>query len=238
MPLTDPDAPQTPEEKARERVHSQRAKHRGSRAAATAVRQEAGVASQLAAASSESHADFEARGFARLSGCDHVGRRLLVLVGASLPPSFDDSPPEGARLARYVYGLAAAAAAEGAFSVVYFHTDVTEAGRPRVAWLFNACEALPERLRERLDAVFVVHPAATLRGVLALLPFFLAAPWASGGFSHKVQYVDSLRELYQCAAEEEAVAPPRFVVDADAAIMSERAKPVPRSQVKAERAQT
>ncbi len=79
---------------------------------------------------SESRADLEARGFARLGGTDQAGRRLLVLVGRELPPSFDDAPAEAARLARHVYALAHAAAAEGAFAVVYFHTDVTEAGRP------------------------------------------------------------------------------------------------------------
>jgi hypothetical protein len=159
-----------------------------------------------------------------------------VLVGAALPPSFDERPDEAARLARHVYALAHAAAAGGAFAVVYFHTDVTEAGRPRVAWLSAAFEALPEALRERLDAVYVVHPAATLRGALALLPFLLAAPFASGGLSHKVHYVDSLRELWRAAdADEAAVAPPRFVQDADAERDAERARPVPRAQVKAER---
>jgi len=195
--------------------------------------QEAWFRAQLATAAAESHADFGALECVALRGRDHDGHRILAITGTALPPL--DAPADAARFARYVYTHVAQLVEDAApFVILYYHTNVTEAGRPRVAWLWNAFDALPERVQERLAAVYVVHPVATFRGALALLPFVLCAPFAGGGVAHKTRYLDSLAELWRHAAREE-VNPPRAVAEADDALAAERAAPVPRSQVKAER---
>jgi hypothetical protein len=169
-------------------------------------------------------------------GADAEGRAVLALVGRALPP-FDGALDAG-RLARFVYAQLAALLADSGgadFVLVYYHSGVTEAGRARVAWLWDAFEALPDRVRERLAALHVLHGVATLRGALALLPFALCAPFASAGLSHKVHYAESLAELYRHGLAPEQLQPPRFVLDADAELAREKAAPVPRAQVKAER---
>ena len=187
----------------------------------------------MAAAAADNFEDFARLECVALRGRDREGRRLLTLLGAKLPP-LNAAPAEADRFARYV--LSQLSSTEERLAIIYYHTDVSIYGRARFQWLWNQVDALPARVQQRLEAVYVVHPMATFSGVLALLPFALCAPFAGAGLAHvQTHYVDSLKELWRFIEPAEAP-PPRLVADADAALASERAAPVPRALVKAERA--
>ena len=185
---------------------------------------------QLAIAQGESTAEFDALECAQLRGADLQGRRILVLSGAKLP-AFDKIDRN--RFARFIYKKLALIA-HAPFIVVYFHTDVTEANRPGASWLWNAFEVLPETVQEHLEAMYVVHPMATLRGTLAILPFWIFTPFSGGGLSHKIHYLDRLELLWE-HAEPAEVQVPAYVVKYDEDLAESRAKPEPRARVKAER---
>ncbi len=82
------------------------------------------------------------------------------------------------------------------FSVVYLHTDVTDANKPSASWVMNSFEVLPTAWQEQMRAFYVVHPALTLRGALTILPFWLFSPFARGDFVAKVQYIDRIEFLW------------------------------------------
>ena len=81
---------------------------------------------------------------------------------------------------------------------------------------------MPDAWQENLAAFYVVHPACvaplvtrsaadasppgslTLRGALAILPFWLFSPFARGSFVSKVMYRDRLEHLWE-HMEESAV---------------------------------
>ena len=154
-----------------------------------------------------------------VSGPDRAGRPVLVLVGARLPAW---GGVDKRRFARYVYRALASLASAPAFSVLYYHTDVTDANRPGASWLWNAFEVLPATLQERLGALYVIHPAATLRGTLAMLPFLLFSPFSSGAIAHKTVYLDRLEHLWP-HIDEKALRVPQFVAEHDKDLAEQRA---------------
>lgn len=187
---------------------------------------------ELALAAGESTAEFDALECAQLRGADLHGRRILVLSGSKLP-TFDKIDRN--RFARFIYKKLALIA-HAPFIVVYFHTDVTEQNRPGASWLWNAFEALPDTVQEHLEAFFVVHPMSSLRGTLAMLPFWIFSPFSGGGLSHKIHYLDRLELLWE-HAEAAEVQVPAYVTKHDEDLAESRAKPEPRARVKAERAE-
>jgi hypothetical protein len=184
---------------------------------------------ELAASASDDFSDFEALQCLQVGGRDRLGRPCVLVVGARLPAW---ERVDRARFRRFVYRTLAPVAgapslrdagdadspgggAGAPYVVVYCHTDVTEENRPGAAWLFNAFEALPEAWQEQLTSFYVVHPAATLRGTLAMLPFFIFSPFSSGSFAHKVVYLDRLDMLWAHVEPAELRAMPTFVAEHD-----------------------
>ena len=149
---------------------------------------------ELATAAQEDYLEFDRLDCLQVCGPDRAGRPILLLIGARLPAW---RATDKRRFARYVFRALDRVAASPAFTIVYCHTDMTDANQPGASWLFNTFEALPETLQERLAALFVVHPAATLRGTLALLPFVIFSPFASGALPHKTLYCDRLEQLWE-----------------------------------------
>jgi hypothetical protein len=177
---------------------------------------------ELAASASDNFDDFEALECLELAGRDTGGRRVVQIVGARLPAW---ERVDRARFRRFVYRTldpVAGASSDGPYVVVYLHTDVTDANRPGASWLWNAFEALPDAWQEQLAAFYVVHPAATLRGTLAMLPLWLFSPFASGSFAHKVVYLDRLDQLWPHVDAAE-LRVPTFVAEHDKELAEHRA---------------
>lgn len=147
---------------------------------------------------------------------------MVQIVGARLPAW---ERVDRARFRRFVYRTldpVAGSSSDGPYVVVYLHTDVTDANRPGASWLWNAFEALPDAWQEQLAAFYVVHPAATLRGTLAMLPLWLFSPFASGSFAHKVVYLDRLDQLWPHVDAAE-LRVPTFVAEHDKELAEHRA---------------
>jgi hypothetical protein len=205
------------------------ARSRSSAHTAPSLPQEDLFRAELAASAADDFSDFEALECLQVGGRDRLGRPCILIVGASLPAW---ERVDRARFRRFVYRTLAPVAgapslrdagdaespgggAGAPYCVVYCHTDVTEANRPGAAWLFNAFEALPEAWQEQLASFYVVHPAATLRGTLAMLPFWIFSPFASGSFGHKVIYLDRLDMLWAHMEPSELHIMPTFVAEHD-----------------------
>lgn len=147
-------------------------------------------------------------------GVDQAGRPILLVCGSALP---DWRAADQARFGRYV-AVQLAALRRAPFVLVYLHAGVADAQRPAAAWLWAYFEALPESLKDNLEALYVVHPAATLRSALSMIPFLLLAPFASGALSHKTHFCDRLEDLWEHVAQTE-LRLPRCVHEHDSSVV-------------------
>ncbi|KAH0682429.1 hypothetical protein KY290_020995 [Solanum tuberosum] len=128
--------------------------------------------------------------FLRLeSGSDKLGNRIFRIVGKYFPALVISAE----RLKKYVFNKICTELPEGPFCIVYMHSTVQkEDNNPGLTILRWIYEELPTDHKDRLQAVYFVHPGLRSRLVLATLGrFFL-----SGGLYWKVKYVSRLQYLW------------------------------------------
>ncbi|KAM3280694.1 protein GDAP2 [Capsicum chacoense] len=123
------------------------------------------------------------------SGSDKSGRRIFRIVGKYFPAPVISAE----QLKKYVFNKICTELPEGPFCIVYMHSTVqTEDNNPGLTILRWIYEELPSDHKDRLQAVYFVHPGLRSRLVLATLGrFFL-----SGGLYWKIKYVSRLQYLW------------------------------------------
>lgn len=123
------------------------------------------------------------------SGSDKSGYRIFRIVGKYFPALVISAE----RLKKYVLNKICTELPEGPFCIVYMHSTVQkEDNNPGLTILRWIYEELPSDHKDRLQAVYFVHPGIRSRLVLATLGrFFL-----SGGLYWKIKYVNRLQYLW------------------------------------------
>ncbi|GFY96154.1 SEC14 cytosolic factor family protein [Actinidia rufa] len=139
----------------------------------------------------EDFSDLEALQFFRLeTGSDKSGNRIFRIVGKYFPAPVIC----GERLKRYVFHKIYSEMPEGPFCIVYFHSTVQkEDNNPGLTILRWIYEDLPSDSKDRLQAVYFIHPGLRSRLVIATLGRFLL----SGGLYWKIKYVSRLQYLWE-----------------------------------------
>ncbi|XP_052172449.1 uncharacterized protein LOC127788339 [Diospyros lotus] len=159
-------------------------------------------------ADEQDYSDLDALQFFRLeSGSDKSGNRIFRIVGKYFPAPV----VSGERLKRYVFHKIHSEVPEGPFCILYMHSTVQkEDNNPGLMILRWIYEELPSDCKDRLQAVYFVHPGLRSRLVFATLGrFFL-----SGGLYWKIKYISRLQYLWEDIKKGE-VEIPEFVWNHD-----------------------
>ncbi|KAJ8565116.1 hypothetical protein K7X08_001576 [Anisodus acutangulus] len=146
--------------------------------------------SDLPSSEEQEFAHLDSLQFFRLeSGSDKSGNRIFRIVGKY----FQAIVISAELLKKYVFNKIRTELPEGPFCIVYMHSTVqTEDNNPGLTVLRWIYEELPSDHKDRLQAVYFVHPGIRSRLVLATLGrFFL-----SGGLYWKIKYVSRLQYLW------------------------------------------
>lgn len=95
------------------------------------------------------------------------------------------------------------------FSIAYLHTGVNRAENfPGIAALRSICDAMPEKVKKNLNAVYFLHPSLPSRLFLALFGRLIF----TGGVYWKLNYVTRLEFLWEHVKRKE-IEIPEFVYD-------------------------
>lgn len=138
-----------------------------------------------------------------LNGRDKRGRALVRIVGKYFPARALGGRAEAA-LRGYVRRRVLPEIGEREFVVVYVHSLVDRGDNfPGVAAIRAAYEALPAAAKERLRAVYFVHPGFQARLFFATLGRFLF----SSGLYEKLRYMSRLEYLWEHVSKGEMEVP-------------------------------
>eukprot|EP00897_Mesotaenium_endlicherianum_P010394 jgi/Mesen1/9383/ME000610S08687 len=137
----------------------------------------------------EDFTDLEELEFWQEQGIDLKGHQIVRIVGKFLPVRVMDME----RLRRYIYRkMHDRVAAEEDTCVVYIHTDVSgEENSPGVMWLRSVYESLPSVCKDRVKAMYILHPALRMRVTLWGL-----GSWFSEGLYSKITFVSRVEFLW------------------------------------------
>ncbi|KAF8396226.1 hypothetical protein HHK36_017840 [Tetracentron sinense] len=158
----------------------------------------------------EDFSDLDSLQAFRLQGSDKSGNRIFRIVGKFFPAPV----VSGERLKKYIFHKIFSELQEGPFCIVYMHSTVQKEencpGLTILRWIY---EELPSDFKDRLCAVYFVHPGLRSRLVFATLGrFFL-----SGGLYWKIKYISRLQYLWDDIKKGE-VEIPDFVQNHDAVL--------------------
>uniref|UniRef100_A0A0E0GAY3 CRAL-TRIO domain-containing protein n=2 Tax=Oryza TaxID=4527 RepID=A0A0E0GAY3_ORYNI len=138
-----------------------------------------------------------------LNGRDKRGRAVVRIVGKYFPARALGGRAE-AELRGYVRRRVLPEIGEREFVVVYVHSLVDRGDNfPGVAAIRAAYEALPAAAKERLRAVYFVHPGFQARLFFATLGRFLF----SSGLYEKLRYMSRLEYLWEHVSKGEMEVP-------------------------------
>ncbi|KAL5214327.1 hypothetical protein ABZP36_003479 [Zizania latifolia] len=129
-----------------------------------------------------------------LHGSDKAGRPIVRIVGKSFPAREMGSGGQAeAALKGYVLRRVLPAIGDAEFVVVYMHSGVDHGENfPGVGAVRAAYESLPAAVRERLHAVYFLHPGLQSRLFFSTVGRFLF----SSGLYGKLRYVSRLEYLW------------------------------------------
>ncbi|PRQ27294.1 putative CRAL-TRIO lipid binding domain-containing protein [Rosa chinensis] len=143
----------------------------------------------------------------KIQGRDKLGRKVLRIVGKSLPARSASKEA----LNEYLKEKILPKLEEKPFSIVYVHTDVNRSENfPGISTLRSIYEAIPVNVKDNLEAVYFVHPGLQARFFLATFGRLLF----TGGLYRKVNYVTRLEFLWDHVRRNEMEIP-EFVYDHD-----------------------
>lgn len=127
-----------------------------------------------------------------LQGLDRKGRAVVRVVGSYFPARALGGRAEEA-LRAYLRERVLPAIGDREFVVVYMHSRVDRGGNfPGVGAIRGAYESLPAAAKDRLRAVYFVHPALQSRLFLATFGRFLF----SSGLYEKLRYMSRLEYMW------------------------------------------
>ncbi|XP_062023325.1 uncharacterized protein LOC133739558 [Rosa rugosa] len=143
----------------------------------------------------------------KIQGRDKLGRKVLRIVGKSLPARSVSKEALNEYLKEKIFPKLE----EKPFSIVYVHTDVNRSENfPGISTLRSIYEAIPVNVKDNLEAVYFVHPGLQARLFLATFGRLLF----TGGLYRKVNYVTRLEFLWDHVRRNEMEIP-EFVYDYD-----------------------
>ncbi|KAF5474224.1 hypothetical protein F2P56_006139 [Juglans regia] len=155
----------------------------------------------------EDFSDLDLLQFFRLQGSDKHGSRIYRIVGKYFPAPV----VSGERLKKYIFHKICSELSEGPFCIVYLHSAVQkEDNSPGITILRWIYEELPSDIKDRLQALYFVHPGLRSRLVFATL----GRLFLSGDLYWKIKYVSRLQYLWDDIKKGE-VEIPDFVKEHD-----------------------
>ncbi|XP_058204525.1 uncharacterized protein LOC131318631 [Rhododendron vialii] len=156
----------------------------------------------------EDFSDLEFLQFFRLeNGSDKDGNRIFRIVGKYFPAPV----VAGERLKKFVFHKINTEMPEGPFCIVYMHSTVQkEDNNPGLTILRWIYEELPSDCKDRLQAVYFIHPGLRSRLVIATL----GRLFLTGGLYWKIKYVSRLQYLWEDIRKGE-IEIPEFVQNHD-----------------------
>ncbi|KAH9538604.1 hypothetical protein CY35_15G015400 [Sphagnum magellanicum] len=114
----------------------------------------------MAGYENDDFADLEELKVLQLEGVDNKGRQIARIVGKFLPARVID----GDRLQAYMLRKLHQELQDGPIVILYFHTCVQSGDNsPGILRLRRIYESLPQPLKLRLEAVYIVHPGSILK---------------------------------------------------------------------------
>ncbi|PSS31213.1 hypothetical protein CEY00_Acc04509 [Actinidia chinensis var. chinensis] len=149
----------------------------------------------------------EKLGIFKIQGRDKRGRKVLRIIGKLFPAKL----VSGEALSKYLEKKIFPGLGERPFSVVYVHTAVQRSENfPGISALRSIFESIPIDVKDRLEAVYFLHPGLQSRLFLAAFGRLLF----SGGLYSKLKYVSRLEFLWDHVRRSE-MEMPEFVYDHD-----------------------
>ncbi|KAM1133065.1 hypothetical protein ACFX15_041636 [Malus domestica] len=143
-----------------------------------------------------------------IQGRDKHGRNVLLIVGKFFPARSVTNEAVNKYLEEKIFPKLGEKAF---FSVVYVHTDVNRGDNfPGISTLRSIYEAIPTAVKDRLQAVYFLHPRLQAKLFLATFGRLLF----TGGLYKKLKYVQRLEFLWNQVRRNE-VEIPEFVHDYD-----------------------
>ncbi|XP_052154049.1 uncharacterized protein LOC127772102 [Oryza glaberrima] len=129
-----------------------------------------------------------------VQGRDKAGRPIVRIVGKNFPArELGGGGHAEAALKGYVRRRVTPAIGDAEFVVVYMHSGVDRRENfPGVGAVRTAYESMPAAVRERLHAVYFLHPGLQSRLFFSTLGRFLF----SSGLYRKLRYVSRLEYLW------------------------------------------
>ncbi|KAM1387807.1 hypothetical protein ACFX2I_016004 [Malus domestica] len=144
----------------------------------------------------------------KIQGRDKHGRKVLRIVGKFFPARSVSNEAVNKYLEEKIFPKLGDKAF---FSVVYVHTDVNRGDNfPGISTLRSIYEAIPTAVKDRLQAVYFLHPGLQAKLFLATFGRLLF----TGGLYKKLKYVTRLEFLWVQVRRNE-VEVPDFVYDYD-----------------------
>ncbi|CAI0435442.1 unnamed protein product [Linum tenue] len=141
----------------------------------------------------------------RVQGRDKRGNKVLRVIGKYLPARMVSCEAVKKHLEDSVFPKLG----EKPFSVVYFHAGVQRGENfPGISALRSFYDAVPDPLKENLQAVYFVHPGLQARIFLGTFGRFIF----TGGLYGKVKYVSRLEFMWEYVRKGEMEVP-EFVKD-------------------------
>ncbi|CAI0435025.1 unnamed protein product [Linum tenue] len=148
----------------------------------------------------------------RVQGRDKRGNKVLRVIGKYLPGKVNSA---FARMVsceavkKHLEDSVFPKLGEKPFSVVYFHAGVQRGENfPGISALRSFYDAVPDPLKENLQAVYFVHPGLQARIFLGTFGRFIF----TGGLYGKVKYVSRLEFMWEYVRKGEMEVP-EFVKD-------------------------
>ena len=151
--------------------------------------------------------------FQKPEGFDARGRPSLLVYGAHYRRKIPDDDDESFQLVLLaVRAIDEIVFSPNGYNIVYFHSECDLPVTPNITFMKKLHAALGADARTNLNRLFVVHSNFMLRAHVAILASFEP-------FYRKVQYVETLEELYQHVPRD-GIMPiiPGYVYDFDAVI--------------------
>ncbi|KAJ7568927.1 hypothetical protein O6H91_01G053500 [Diphasiastrum complanatum] len=150
--------------------------------------------------SGEGYRDLEELQILRLEGWDKLGRKIVRIVGKFFPASIIDK----GRLKRYIHWKLLKDVKEEPFVIVYFHTLVERReNSPGIYSLRHIYETLPLEHKQRLQAVYFIHPGLRSRLLLGIFGHY----FLSERLYWKINYMARVEFLWDHIHKEQLQVP-------------------------------
>ncbi|CAI5457976.1 unnamed protein product [Closterium sp. Yama58-4] len=159
----------------------------------------------------EDFSDIEETRFWEDEGEDVEGRIVVRVVGKYLPAHVFPTDHVERYIHHKLHELFSLAGPDRHVSILYIHTECESLNANPLALLTfrDIFQGLPPNLRQRVGAVYILHPSLTLR-----VGLWLMSPWLSDSLYSRVVFVSRVEFLWE-HIQEDQVDLPQFCLDHD-----------------------